>query len=175
MVAAIIRNLIGFIKKFEVIQVMLLHSALSKSNMQVHNLRKSGDGRYLVRVSAPHGAVGFSKSSSFANAGIGSRITGRSERIENDAKFAEYFTDAMMGIDTDADMNAEGIDLQKYDGSELAVYTEFSGDRKIAARKPADWGLQALLSSFGCDVEDAEMISDAGYGSQWIAVAFSPA
>lgn len=149
-------------------QVMRLHSALSQSNMQVHSLRRSGDGRYLARVSpmkkGMNGKAFAGSASPFKNVGLVSKMSGRSERLANEDRFAEYFAEAM---------NEQAIDLT--DGMGLVPYEEFSMDRKISTRKASEWGLRAMLRNFGCDVEEAEMVSDAGYGSHWIAVAFSPA
>lgn len=170
-------------KVYEIVQVIRLHSALSKSNMQIHNLRKSGDGRYLIRVSvAPNGVMNMRKavssgSSPFANAGLIGHVSGTHERMANESKFATYFEEAMSEVALDHsdamsnELMGTGMELAAND----AAYTEFSMDRKITTRRAADWGLRAMLRNFGCDVDDAEMVSDAGYGSQWIAVAFAAA
>jgi uncharacterized protein YeeX (DUF496 family) len=183
MIAAIVRKAIGFIQRFELVQVVRLHSALRKSNMQVHNLKKAGEGRYLVRVSvSPRGAtamqkVTIGKTSPFAGSGLIGKVTGNRERIANEDRFADYFAEAMNSQAIDLSNVERDIEngIESYDDSGLAVYTEFSSERRIATRKVADWGLRAMLRNFGCDVEDAEMVSDAGYGSQWIAVAFAAA
>lgn len=158
-------------KVYEIVQVIRLYSALGKSSMKVHNLRKAGDGRYLVRVSSK-GANGIQKpNASPFSGGLINRMSGKQERIANESRFADYFAEAMAGS-----VNDEAVDeMNAIEQYEIAPYEEFGLDRKIATRKAADWGLRAMLRNFGCDIEDAEMVMDGGYDSQWIAVAFNAA
>jgi hypothetical protein len=153
-------------KVFEILQVIRLHSALSQSNMQVHNLRKAGDGRYLIRVSSNGQPIKGSKGSSFSDAGLFGGFGGR-ERMANEHEFGDYFAaGAPLALSAEAGNGSM---------EDLVAFTEFNVERKISTRRAADWGLRAMLRSLGCDVDEAETISDGGYGSQWIAVAFAPA
>ena len=153
-------------KVSEMLQVVRLHSALSQGNMRVHNLRKAGEGRYLVRVSSTGQPIAIDRGSAFANAGIFSGF-GKTERMANEHDFGDYFAQAA----------SSALSLEAENGTvdDLVTFTEFNQERRITTRRAADWGLRAMLRSLGCDVDEAETISDGGYGSQWIAVAFNPA
>lgn len=146
----------------DIVQVIRLHSAFGKGNMRVHSLRRTATGQYLVRVSLPQGrAINTQQRPNLGVYNLSPRLTGSHTQLANDKAFIEYYAEAM-ALD----------DAENVDNVELTVY---GADYQLATSNNADRGLVALLRDFGCDIGEAEIIQDGGYGSQWLSVAFNAA